>query len=61
MLTDKGKAVMDEIRDLIGDMSEEEEALLVERDADAKTTSNRSIFTILLITGLSMLFLETVW
>jgi len=60
VLTDKGKAVMDNIRALIGEMSSEEADLLVIRDADAKATSARAIFTILLITGLSMLFLGAI-
>ena len=60
VLTDKGKAVMDNIRKLIGEMSGEEAALLIVRDEEAQATSSRAIFTILLITSLSMLFLTSI-
>jgi len=60
VLTDKGKVVMDNIREVISEMQGDENDLLVIRDQDAKDTSSRSIFTIFLITGLSMLLLSTI-
>ena len=60
VLTDKGKAVMDEIRGIINAMTEEEEALLEVRAADSQATSLRVTITIILITVLSMLLLSAI-
>lgn len=57
VLTDKGKAVMDEIRNTITVMANEEEELLVIRSAEAEATSAQAVFSIVVITVLSMVFL----
>src|SRR5258708_38953960 len=43
ILTDKGKSIMDEIRRIIGEMIDEENALLKQRDQSAKATARFAI------------------
>ncbi|WP_370328093.1 CHASE3 domain-containing protein [Euzebya sp.] len=47
VLEDRGRVVMDQIRDLIGQIQADEEALLAERDADAASTASTARTTII--------------
>lgn len=57
VLTDRGKIVMDQIRTLIGEMTQEEADLLIVRSEEAASTSTTAILSIILITVLSVLLL----
>ncbi len=47
VLTDKGKTIMDDIRKVIADMSDEEKALLKRRSEDSRVSANNTISVIL--------------
>jgi len=58
VLTDRGKAYMDEIRKVVGDMEAEENALLKSRSAEAEQTADQTRSTIILGTFLAFAFLS---
>ena len=53
--TDRGKAVMDQIRQSLADIEGEERSLLIVREADAKSTASNSQTTIVVLVLLSLL------
>lgn len=55
VLTDAGKAVMDEIRGLLGEIRTDEEALLVERAEEADATATATQAVVIIGTGITLL------
>jgi len=55
VLTDAGKAVMDEIRGLLGEIRTDEEALLVKRAEEADTTAAATQAVVIIGTGITLL------
>ncbi|MEE8060141.1 MAG: CHASE3 domain-containing protein [Pseudomonadales bacterium] len=60
VLTDAGKEVMDEIGSLMADLATDEQLLLTERDTESKNSASQAVFTIILVTLFSAVFLSIV-
>ncbi len=58
VLTDKGKALMDEIRKVVGEMENEENTLLKERSDEAKLSADQTHSTIVWGTLSAFVFLS---
>ena len=54
VLSDAGRAVMDEIRGLLGEVRADEEALLAARAAEADATARTTVLTVAVGTGLAL-------